>query len=115
MKTFLKWLSGIVLVLMIGYFIGPKPSKPDFKIPDYNLPASLTELDKQINFGEKAVKGIRPDNEARIVWADSSKKEKTRIAFLYLHGFSASQAEGDPVHRDLDKHWLPFRILFQIQ
>ena len=115
MKTFLKWLSGIVLVLMIGYFIGPKPSKPDFKIPDYNLPASLTELDKQINFGEKAVKGIRPDNEARIIWADSSKKEKTRIAFLYIHGFSASQAEGDPVHRDLAKKYHANLYLARLQ
>ena len=43
------------------------------------------------------MKGIKPDNQARIIWADSSKKEKTKIAFLYLHGFSASQAEGDPV------------------
>jgi esterase/lipase len=105
MKTTAKWLSGIILVLITGYFVGPQPTKPDFRTPDFNLPASLTELDQQINNSEKAVKGLKPDNEARIIWADTSKKEKTKIAILYLHGFSASQAEGDPVHRDLAKKY----------
>ncbi|MCX6335333.1 MAG: alpha/beta hydrolase [Bacteroidia bacterium] len=105
MKTTAKWLSGIILVLVTGYLIGPQPPKPKFEIPDFNLPSSLTGLEKQINDSEKAVKGIKPDNEARIVWADTSKKERTRIAVLYLHGFSASQAEGDPVHKDLAKKY----------
>jgi esterase/lipase len=103
MKKFVKYLLGIIIVLLIGYFVGPKPSRPEFKINEIILPASLTDIEKQINESEKAVKGIKPDNEARIVWADSSKKEKTKIAFLYLHGFSASQGEGEPVHRDLAK------------
>ena len=103
MKTFLKWFLGIVLVLFIGYSVGPRPSKPDFTIHEINLPLSLNELENNIALTEKSIKGIKPDNQARIIWADSSKKEKSRVAFLYLHGFSASQAEGDPVHRDLAK------------
>jgi esterase/lipase len=103
MKKILKWLGGIIVVLALVYLIGPKPAKPIFETPVIVLPESLTGLENQINNSEKAVKGIKPDNEARIVWADSSKKEKTKIAFLYLHGFSASQAEGDPVHRNLAK------------
>lgn len=103
MKTFLKWFLGIVLVLFIGYSVGPRPSKPDFTIHEINLPLSLNELENNIAQTEKSIKGIKPDNQARIIWADSSKKEKSRLAFLYLHGFSASQAEGDPVHRDLAK------------
>lgn len=101
MKTFGKWFFGIILVLLLAYSAGPKPSKPDFTIQDLVLPSSLTDLEKTINQGEKMVKGIKPDNQARIIWADTAKKEKTKIAFLYLHGFSASQVEGDPVHRDL--------------
>jgi esterase/lipase len=105
MKKFAKWGAGIILVLVAGYFLGPKPPKPTFSFTEYKLPSSLTELEKEINFSEKTVRGLKPDNEARIVWADSSKKEKTKIAFLYLHGFTASQAEGDPVHRDLAKKY----------
>jgi esterase/lipase len=105
MKTAGKWLSGIILVLVAGYLVGPQPSKPHFRNHDFNLPESLTELEKKINDREKAVKGIKPDNEARIVWADTSRKEKTKIAILYIHGFSASQAEGQPVHRNLAKKY----------
>lgn len=104
-KTLTKWLAGTILLLLTGYLSGPKPPDPAFNTYEQVLPASLPELEKQINEREKGVKGIKPDNEARIVWADSSKKEKTKIAFLYLHGFSASQAEGDPVHKDLAKKY----------
>lgn len=105
MKQFIKWLGGFLLVLFLVYILGPRPAKPDFTVHEINLPASLPELEKTIDLGEKTVRGIRPDNQARIVWADSSKKEKTRIVFLYLHGFSACQKEGDPVHRDLAKKY----------
>ena len=115
MKTFLKWLAGIILILLIAYLAGPKPARPEFKTPEIVLPASLSGLETQINNSEKAVRGIRPDNEARIVWADTARKEKTKIAFLYLHGFSASQAEGDPVHRDLAKKYNANLYLARLQ
>src|SRR5664279_6520927 len=86
-------------------FCRTKTTKPDFTVQEISLPDSLTELESSIIRNEKAVKGIKPDNQARIIWADSLKKEKTKIAFLYLHGFSASKAEGDPVHKDLAKKY----------
>ncbi|MEJ0057828.1 MAG: alpha/beta hydrolase [Bacteroidota bacterium] len=45
---------------------------------------------------------LKIDNEARITWADSSK-QKTEYSVIYIHGFSASQGEGDPVHKDFAK------------
>jgi pimeloyl-ACP methyl ester carboxylesterase len=47
------------------------------------------------------VVGLKPGNEARIIWADSAAKSKTPYSIVYIHGFGASQMEGDPVHRDL--------------
>ena len=105
MKRFGKWALGIILAILIIFLAGPKPSKPDFTLHEINLPSSLTDLENTINLSESTVKGIKPDNQARIIWADSTKKEKTKVAFLYLHGFSASQAEGDPVHKDLAKKY----------
>jgi len=105
MKTLAKWSAGSLLVILIAYYAGPKPSKPTFGLPALSIPASLTELEEQITSDEKEIQGLKPDNEARIVWADSLKKEKTKIAFLYLHGFSASQAEGEPVHRNIARKY----------
>ncbi len=104
-KTLAKWLAVIFLTVFFVYIAGPKPQKPVFVTQTVILPESLAELEKQITLGENAVRGIKPDNEARIIWADSSDKVKTKIAFLYLHGFSASQAEGDPVHKNLAKKY----------
>lgn len=97
MKKFLKWFAGIVVVLVIIYFSGPRPSRAVGTKYDV-LPADLSLLEKTIDNSEKAVRGLKPDNQARIVWADTSRKEKTDVVFLYLHGFSACQAEGAPVH-----------------
>ena len=48
MKTFLKWLGGIILALFLVYIAGPKPSKPDFTIHEITLPSSLTELERRL-------------------------------------------------------------------
>ena len=103
MKKFFKWFAGIILFLAILYFIGPKPPKPQFSA-NPQVPSELTLLEQKINNDEKLVRGLKPDNEARIVWADSLK-QKTKVVFLYLHGFTGSQAEGDPVHRDVAKQF----------
>jgi esterase/lipase len=105
MKTFLKVILALFAVLTIGYFLGPKPEAPKLEVPMFKLTGDLPTLDKQIQEGEAAVKGIRSNCQARIVWADSTKKVKTKIAFLYIHGFSATQEEGNPVHRNIAKKY----------
>jgi len=90
------WLF-VPLLLIILYLIGPKPVAPLYDRTMPVVPADPAGLETMIANHEAAHK-LKPDNEARIVWADSSRK-KTPYAIVYLHGFSASQGEGDPVHR----------------
>lgn len=80
----------------------PQLIDTSFKLPE--LPDDLDELDRSIKDHESAIGNIKPDNEARIVWNDG-KKKKTRYAIVYLHGFTASQGEGYPVHRDIAKRY----------
>jgi esterase/lipase len=96
----------LIAVLAVIYFLGPKPAPPnvaDIKINEY--PKDLTILDSTIQADELSVKGLKADNQARIIWADSSTKAKTKIVFLYIHGFSASQEEGDPVASNVAKKY----------
>jgi esterase/lipase len=65
--------------------------------------ASINTLDTYITAMEAPYK-IKPNNEAKIIWADSSKTQ-TDYAIVYLHGFSASQMEGDPVHQNIAKQF----------
>ncbi|GHB66959.1 alpha/beta hydrolase [Persicitalea jodogahamensis] len=104
MKKFFLWTGGLVGLLAVGYLVGP--DVPDANL-DPALPAvtqNLTELEAEITRSETAVPNLKKDNEARIVWADTAK-QKTPYSIVYIHGFGASQAEGDPVHRELAKRY----------
>src|SRR5688572_20308781 len=86
----------ILLVLVVAYFAGPAPSKNAFRSELPEVPQDPAALEQFVAANEAQHK-IRPDNEARIVWYDSAKR-KTPYSVVYLHGFSACQEEGDPVH-----------------
>ncbi len=99
---FLKWLGILFLILIIVYFLGPQPATPKYNNQLPEIPSNALQLEKYISDNETAHK-LKPDNEARILWFNDSIKEKTEYAIVYLHGFSASQEEGDPVHKDFAK------------
>jgi pimeloyl-ACP methyl ester carboxylesterase len=58
-------------------------------------------LARDIDQRERATPGLKPDNEARIVFLDGVAQARRPLAVVYLHGFTASQAEGEPAHRAL--------------
>ena len=94
---FFKWLGIIALVLIILYFLGPRPATPVYAKELPVVPTEPAMLEKYIKDRE-ALHQLKSDNEARIVWFNDSLKDKTEYAVVYLHGFGASQKEGDPVH-----------------
>lgn len=70
-----------------------------FSVKD--LPDSPDELERWIEEQENNEAGVKDNTRAKIIWADTEKKEKTEYAFVYLHGFKASHGEGYPVHKEL--------------
>jgi esterase/lipase len=101
MRLFIRILLSL-LVVSIVYILGPAPKKPDYRTDLISLPSHPDSLINYVHTIESFHK-IKPDNEARIVWNNDSLKNKTAYAIVYLHGFSASQEEGNPVHRNLAK------------
>lgn len=100
MKKRYKVLLGLSAIIVAGYLIGPKPKKPLYNTQPVNVP-DVKELDAYIKTIESTHK-IKPGNEAEIIWADSAHRQ-TEYAIVYLHGFSASKTEGNPVHQNLAK------------
>jgi esterase/lipase len=99
---FHKWFGIFLLVLIIIYFLGPQPPTPKYNNELPSVPSAAIQLEEYIANNEAKHK-LKPDNEARILWYNDSAKEKTEYAVVYLHGFSASQEEGDPVHYEFAK------------
>jgi esterase/lipase len=102
LRRILRWVGIITVIICIGYLLGPRPETPKFDLTMPEVKASVGELDSVIAESEARF-NLKPDNEARVVWFDTSTKAPTEYAIVYLHGFSASQEEGDPVHATLAK------------
>jgi esterase/lipase len=99
---FLKWLAIILALLAVVYLLGPNPTTPAYTTELPIVPVEAAALENYIKANEAQHK-LRPNNEARIIWANDSIKTKTEFAIVYLHGFSASQEEGTPVHTNVAK------------
>lgn len=101
-----KWLRialVVIVVLVVVYCLGPSPATPVY---DPALPAVPTDsagLTGYIALRESR-HHLKPDNDARIVWYDSLHR-KTPYSIVYLHGFSASRKEGDPVVPDFARRY----------
>ncbi len=107
MKLLLKILKGFLLLvalLVVVYLLGPKVNKPNMDKTLPEVPSNLVELEKWIDEKEDGITNIKPENEARIVWFDSIPS-KTDYSIVYIHGWSASSKEGDPIHLETAKQY----------
>ena len=104
MRKTLKFLLFFAALLLLVYFLGPKVDTPNLDRSQPEITSDLAALEKEISQHEGAIPNIKPDNEARIIWADSIPK-KTAYSIVYLHGWSASQEEGDPLHIETAKRY----------
>ncbi len=104
MKMLLKVLMALLLMLVLVYLLGPKPPRPKLRgsLPD--LPSGPARLEEMIAQRERSLK-LKPDNEARFLWACDSLKYPTEYALVYLHGFSSSWFEGYPVNTDFARRY----------
>ncbi|MCA6078591.1 alpha/beta hydrolase [Fulvivirga sedimenti] len=99
-----KWLI-IPLVLIVVYLAGPQVKDPELELFLPEVPVDLTALEQMILSREDTVTGIKADNQARIIWNNDTLRNKTPYAIVYLHGWSASYMEGDPIHREIAERY----------
>ena len=90
--------AAVFIFAVILYLSGPEiDMKTAFQKPV--LPAGIdnpVSLEKYIIENESKITDIRPGTEKKILWADSSKSA-SEYSIIYLHGFTASRMETEPV------------------
>ncbi len=94
----------VAATLSVIYYFGPVVNHGELPTALPPVIENLEQLEAEVVRRELDNPLIKPDNEARIIWANSSQ-QKTPYSMVYLHGFGASQGEGEPVHR-----WLAERF-----
>jgi len=104
MRKIVWILLALLATLVVGYVLGPAPETPVYSKTIPAVPAEPASLERYISEHESQ-HPVKKDNEARIVWFNDSSKQKTPCSIVYLHGFTASQAEGEPVHRNIARKY----------
>ncbi len=105
MKKVWSWSVFILLVLVGAVLMGPRPETPQLQVSSLSLPNTLAMLEDSLNRAENSNPQIKADNQARIVWYDSVGKKPTEYCLVYLHGFTASYAEGRPIHLEFARRY----------
>jgi esterase/lipase len=101
-----KIIIGLLSIIGLGgstYYFGPKPVFEPINFETAANENGLEKLDSIIAAGESKITDLKPGNEANIVWYDGIKQ--TEYSVVYLHGFSASHMEGNPVNVDFAKRY----------
>ncbi len=104
MKRLGRFLVIFILVLILVYFLGPKPDQVELSKDLPSLSASISNMQQYVEDNDRGLE-IKPDNDSKIIWANDSIKERTDYCLLYLHGFSASWYEGYPANVEFAKHF----------
>ncbi|QNL20673.1 alpha/beta hydrolase [Hyphobacterium sp. CCMP332] len=104
MNKIFKFGGAFLLFFVLFYFAGPKPESPklDPKLKELQVP--IKDIESYVNKHEAENNHMKAGNEAKIIWAKEAGR-KTKYSILYLHGFSASQQEGDPIHRKFARRY----------
>lgn len=115
-KKWQRYTLIILVILTVVYLLGPHPKTPTYSNVMPAVPTDINALPQFIEQQESKHR-VKPNNEARIVWynpagdsaagkaADSMPHTVTDYSIVYLHGFSASQEEGAPIHTNIAKEF----------
>ncbi|MFD3276274.1 alpha/beta hydrolase [Aquirufa echingensis] len=107
----------IVLVVLVAlYAVGPHPDAPTLPGPSWtNIPNEPAAITSFLQAKEAQNGNLKPDNEGQIIYADSANPQKTKTVVLYVHGFSASPMEGNPLHKAIAKSLHANLVLARIE
>lgn len=76
----------------------------DTTIKSVELPKESKEIDKFLKESEQKFDDIISGTEKVILWANPLKKQKTKIAIVYIHGFSSTRKDTSPLCENVAKN-----------
>lgn len=88
-------LIGTVALLALVYVAGPV-YRLDTVLAPLELPRTPEALEQQLIEAERQLGDVVPGTEKQIRWAHADRR-RTTLSIVYLHGYSASRQEVDPL------------------
>ena len=93
MRRVLQWTAGGAALLAVALLSGPRARVAEA----WTEPAVGADVEAYLRRTEAEVGDLRSGEAKSITWADSATRGRTRLALVYLHGFSADRHELEPV------------------
>lgn len=90
-------LALVIVVLAATLLFALGPRVPVDTAVSFDATAIGADPAAYLAASEAKVPGIRPGLEKEIVWADPALRTRTKLAVVYVHGFSASKGEVRPL------------------
>ncbi len=87
-------ILSISSILILIFLVRKKKLSFDKK---FNPDLIGNDIENYLNMSESKITGILPWTKKRIIWNNPKLKSKSKIAIIYIHGFSASLGEIRPV------------------
>ena len=100
---FLKTSGVVILLLILLFFLGPRPDFKPVNGSIATLDLSIEAVESYLEKKQSKVKDLRPGNGYQLQFFDG--KKQTAYALIYLHGFSASPVEGAPLNADFARKY----------
>ncbi|MBB5516574.1 alpha-beta hydrolase superfamily lysophospholipase [Rubricella aquisinus] len=95
MKMVLKIVIGVLAVLILVLLFGPR--EPDDGDLSFSPDSIGADVDEYLIWAETPFNDITEGVEKQVIWANPETREKTDLALVYVHGFSATAQEIRPV------------------
>lgn len=96
-------IAAVFAVLTVVYLAGPRVPVTELNTELPVVPVSIDSIESYVQ-GKDAGLPVKPGNEGMVLWGDSATIA-TEYVLLYLHGFSASHFEGEPIIHDFVKEF----------
>jgi esterase/lipase len=98
-RRLLTGLVATLAVLGLLYLLGPV-HELDLRTRDTPLPDAPAALERWLADGERRLGDVVPGTEKLIRWAHADRR-RTPLAIIYLHGYTATRQEVDPLCDEL--------------
>ena len=72
---------------------------------NFNVDLIGNDVENYLDISESKITGVLPWTKKRVIWYNPISKSKSKIAIIYIHGFSASLGEIRPVPDILAKNY----------
>ncbi len=104
LKYILVGLISVVGLLAVTYLMGPRPQFALVDTSGRQLNYTIDDLDRYVRDTDASEPTLKDDNGSQLYWADTVGR-RTDYVLLFLHGFSGTHHEADPLHKSFGKRY----------